>query len=67
MRVVHDTIGIPTVEREFTFNHFAIKCLSKNTDMVAVGERFDVTAPYGKTRKNALCHYPRKEWSPTRS
>ena len=29
-------------------------------------ERVDVTAPYGKTRKNALCHHPRKEWSPTR-
>ena len=27
------------VEREFTFNHFAIKCLSKNTDMVAEGDR----------------------------
>ena len=27
------------VERKFTFNHFAIKCLSKNTAMVAEGER----------------------------
>ena len=27
------------VEREFTFNHFAIKCLSKNTDMVEEGDR----------------------------
>ena len=24
---------------EFTFNYFAIKCLSKNTDMVAEGDR----------------------------
>ncbi len=27
------------VERKFTFNHFAIKCLSKNTVMVAEGDR----------------------------
>ena len=27
------------VERQFTFNHFAIKCLSKNTDMVEEGDR----------------------------
>src|SRR6476659_453912 len=26
------------VERKFTFNHFAIKCLSKNTVMVAEGD-----------------------------
>ena len=27
------------VDREFTFHHFAIKCLSKNTDLVAEGDR----------------------------
>src|SRR6266568_4172933 len=29
-------------------------------------KRVDVTTPYGKTRRNAPCHHPRKEWSPTR-
>jgi hypothetical protein len=27
------------VEREFTFQHFAIKCLSKNYDLVEGGDR----------------------------